>query len=473
MPLWEGAEHRADGSPMTLDERPSLRFLGASGTVTGSRFLLETGDARILIDCGLFQGYKQLRLRNRAPFPVPPASIDAVVLTHAHLDHSGYLPALVRDGFDGPIFATPGTASLVGLLWPDSAHLLEEEARFARRKGFSKHAEPAPLYTAVDADRALESVVVRRFDDELRLPGGAVGGFHHAGHILGAAQVRVETAGRSLHVSGDLGRADDPLMLPPEPLSAMPAVDALLVESTYGDRRHPEVDPAEELAPVIQRVLGRGGVVIIPAFAVGRAQALLLHLARLRRAGRIPRTPIYLNSPMAVDATALYRAHPEEHRIDGTDYDDMYELATMVRTVDDSKLLNLRGGPMIIVAASGMLTGGRVLHHLAAYGGDARNAILLAGYQAGGTRGAALAGGAPSLRIFGRQVEIAAEVVPLQSMSAHADADQVLDWMRDASVGRAFVVHGEPDGADVLRARIEHELGVAARVPEQGEQVPV
>ncbi len=334
---------------MAHDERPTLRFLGGTGTVTGSRFLLESNGARILIDCGLFQGYKQLRLRNRAPFPVPPSSIDAVVLTHAHLDHSGYLPALVRDGFSGPIVCSAGTAALVGLLWPDSAHLLEEEARFAARKGFSKHDSPA--------------------------------------------------------------------------------------------------------------------------FAVGRAQALLLHLSRLRRAGRIPGVPVYLNSPMSVDATALYRAHPDEHRVTGDDLADLYELATMVRTVDDSKLLNLRGGPMIIVAASGMLTGGRILHHLAAYGGDARNAIVLTGYQAGGTRGAALASGADSLRIFGREIPIAAEVVQLESMSAHADAEQILDWMRGAHVDRAYVVHGEPDAADVLRGRIERELGVRARVPEQGERV--
>ena len=456
---------------MNSEDRPILSFLGASGTVTGSRFLLETGGARVLVDCGLFQGYKQLRLRNRAPFPVPPDSIDAVVLTHAHLDHSGYLPALVRDGFAGPIVATPGTAALVGLLWPDSAHLLEEEARFAAKRGYSKHERPDPLYTAADADRALEAVEVRRFEEPIRLPGGAEAQFRHAGHILGAAQVRIEASGRALHLSGDLGREDDPLMRGPEKLSALPRADALLVESTYGDRTHPESDPADELAPVLARVLGRGGVVLIPAFAVGRVQALLLHLARLRRAGRIPRSPVYLNSPMAVDVTALYRAHPEEHRITGDDYDDMYELATMVRTVDDSKLLNLRGGPMIIVAASGMLTGGRILHHLAAYGGDARNAILLAGYQAGGTRGAALAAGAPTLRVFGRDIAIAAEVVHLQSMSAHADADQLLDWMRGASIGRAYVVHGEAGSADVLRGRIERELGVSALVPEQGARV--
>lgn len=456
---------------MSQHDRATLRFLGGTGTVTGSRFLLEHDGARILIDGGLFQGYKQLRLRNRDRFAVPPESIDAVVLTHAHLDHSGYLPALVRDGFGGPILCSTGTASLVGLLWPDSAHLLEEEARFAAKRGFSKHERPAPLYTATDAERALERVTTRRFGETIALPGGVEAELHHAGHILGAAHVRFGVGERTLHVSGDLGRDDDPLMLGPEPLAALPPVDALLIESTYGDRAHPDADPADELAPVLSRVLGRGGVVMIPAFAVGRAQALLLHLSRLRRAGRIPAAPIYLNSPMAVDATALYRAHPDEHRVTGDDLSDMYETATMVRTVDDSKLLNLRGGPMIIVAASGMLTGGRILHHLAAFGGDARNAIILAGYQAGGTRGAALADGAESLRVFGREIPIAAEVVRLSSMSAHADADQLLDWMRGAQVSRAYVVHGEPNAADVLRGRIERELHVPARVPEHGETI--
>jgi metallo-beta-lactamase family protein len=456
---------------MATHEQPTLRFLGASGTVTGSRFLLESGGARILIDCGLFQGYKQLRLRNRAPFPVPPSSIDAVVLTHAHLDHSGYVPALVRDGFTGPILCSPGTASLVGLLWPDSAYLQEEEARFARKRGYSRHSAPAALYTAADAERALERVSGRQFGETFPLPGGTEAELHHAGHLLGAAHVRFRALGRSLHVSGDLGRTDDPLMREPSPLSALPPVNALLVESTYGDRTHPGGDPADELEPVLNRVLGRGGVALIPAFAIGRAQALLLHLSRLQRAGRIPAVPVYLNSPMAVDATALYRAQPQEHRVSGDDLDHMYGFATMVRTIDDSKLLNLRGGPMIIVAASGMLTGGRVLHHLLAYGTEPRNAIILTGFQAGGTRGASLAAGAETLRVFGRDVPITAEVVQLQSMSGHADANQIIDWMRGAEVDRAFIVHGEPTASDTLRGRIERELGFLARVPEQGEQI--
>lgn len=460
-----------------MTEPMRVQFWGAVGTVTGSRTIVEVDGRRVLVDCGLFQGYKQLRLRNRAPFAVPPENIDAVVLTHAHLDHSGYLPALVRDGFHGPVFCTPGTAQLLGLLLPDSGYLQEEEARFAKRKHYSKHEEPTPLYTVADAERALESLVPRPFDTDIDLSAGHAGvdlvaRFVGAGHILGAAQVRLTSSGRTVHFSGDLGRDDDALMHGPEPLE--PA-NLVIAESTYGDRQHPQANPEDELGEVIARVAGRGGVIIIPAFAVGRAQALLLHLARLRRKNAIPDVPIYLNSPMAVDATALYRAYPDEHNIDERDYAEMYSTATMVSTVDDSKLLNLRGGPMIIVSASGMLTGGRVLHHIAAYGDDPRNAILLTGYQAPGTRGGALAGGAEELRMFGRDVPIRAEVVQLQSMSAHADADGILRWMTPGLTPgmRVALNHGEPSAADALRLRIERELKIDAIVPEHGQVLEV
>lgn len=460
-----------------MTEPMRVQFWGAVGTVTGSRTIVEADGRRILVDCGLFQGYKHLRLRNRAPFAVDPHSIDAVVLTHAHLDHSGYLPALVRDGFHGPVFCTPATAELLGLLLPDSGYLLEEEARFAQRKHYSKHEKPTPLYTVADAERALESVVARPFDTEIDLGAGHTGvdvtcRFVSAGHILGAAQVRITSHGRTVHFSGDLGRDDDPLMRSPVPLE--PA-DLVIAESTYGDRLHPEADPEAELGEVISRVTARGGVVIIPAFAVGRAQALLLLLARLRRRNAIPAVPIFLNSPMAVDATALYRARPDEHRIDELDYSEMYSTATLVSSVDDSKLLNLRGGPMIIISASGMLTGGRVLHHLAAYGDDPRNAILLTGYQAPGTRGGALVAGAEELRIFGRDVPIRAEVVQMQSMSAHADADGIMRWLTPGVRAGMKVAlnHGEPGSADTLRLRIERELGVDVIVAEQGQVLEV
>lgn len=449
-----------------------LKFLGATDSVTGSRYLLEEGDRRILVDCGLFQGYKVLRERNRQPFPVPPSSIDAVVLTHAHLDHTGYVPSLVRDGFRGPVYATAGTAELCTLLLPDSGHLLEEEAETALRRKSSRHAVPRPLYTAEDAVRSLERFEPQEFDRRIDLGEGLAFSFRRAGHILGAAQVRVESNGHSLHFTGDLGRDDDPLMNPPAPLERC---DVLVTESTYGDRAHPRTDPESELGEVVNRVAKRGGVVLIAAFAVGRAETLMLHLSRLIRKRKIPDIPVFLNSPMAVDATEMYQRHRDEHRISDAEFREMYRLPVMVRTVDESKLLNLRGGPMVIISASGMLTGGRVLHHLEAYAGERKNCIVLSGYQAGGTRGAALLEGAQTLRVYGRDLPIRAEVVSLESLSAHADADAILTWMSHAPAPprMTFVTHGEIGASDVLRRRIEHELRWPARVPEYLEETTV
>lgn len=452
------------------DATSSLQFLGAAGTVTGSRYLVEANGHRVLIDCGLFQGYKQLRERNWAPFPVDPASIDAVVLTHAHLDHSGYLPALVRQGFRGRIHCTAGSVALCGLLLPDSGHLLEEEAKYAARKGYSKHQEPLPLYTERDAELSLRQLQGHDYERDVELVPGIRARFHPAGHILGAAHVSLDVQGQRLHFSGDLGRQHESLMNPPSPL---PACDLLVCESTYGNRAHVPVDQEAELAPIVRRVAARGGVMVIPAFAVGRAQALMLHLARLRQRGEIPAVPVFLNSPMAVDATKLYHAHHAEHHVSDEDCRRMYELATFVNSVEESKALNRQRGPMIIISASGMATGGRVLHHIEAFGPDDRNAIVLSGFQAGGTRGAALAGGARTLRMFGREIPIRAEVVQLQGFSGHADADELLAWMRTApSAPRmVYVTHGEPDAADTLRARIQHELGWRARAPEHLERV--
>ncbi len=455
---------------MLAKEHPTLRFLGATQTVTGSRFLIEWRDRRVLVDCGLFQGYKQLRLRNRSAFPVRPASINAVVVTHAHLDHTGYIPALVRDGFDGRVYSTAGTAELCSLLLPDSGHLLEEEAQFAAKRGSSRHSSPRPLYTEDDARRSLSAFHVTHFEKHIDLGHGIGFELLPAGHILGAAQVRVDVAGRIVHFTGDLGRADDALMKPPHPLTG---ADILVSESTYGDRSHPDLDTDHQLASVIRRVIARGGVVLIPAFAVGRAETLLLHISRLITRGEIPEIPVFLNSPMAVDASILYQGHQSEHRISAEEFSAMYSLATLVHSADDSKALNLRGGPMVIISASGMLTGGRILHHVETYGPDTRNAIVLSGFQAGGTRGAALARGDTSLRIFGRDVPIGAEVVVLESLSAHADANDMITWMRRASRTPAmtYLVHGEPDAADALRSRIKRELGWRARVPEYLETI--
>jgi metallo-beta-lactamase family protein len=454
------------GTAGDRDVGPRLRFLGAADTVTGSRYLIESGSSRVLVDCGLFQGLKVLRERNRAPFPVPPESIDAVVLTHAHLDHSGYVPALVRDGFRGRVYATPATVELAGVMLPDSGYLLEEEARHAASHKWSRHDRPEPLYTAADAEHSLTRFEPVPFDTRVRVADGVEVTFAPAGHILGAAGVHADVGGTSVRFSGDLGRAADPVMRPPAPLEPC---DVLVVESTYGDRRHSDEDAADVLADVIRRTTRKGGVVLIPAFAVGRTESILLQLTRLRQAGRLPDVPIFLNSPMAIEVADIYHRHPGEHRLDAADIDAMYSIASPVHSVDDSKLLNLRGGPMVIISASGMLTGGRILHHLAAYGSDRRNAIVLTGFQAAGTRGAALLAGAQSLRIFGRDVPIRAEVVSLASLSAHADADEIMAWMAAVSEPprAVYVSHGEPTAADVLRARIKHELHWTAHVPEQ------
>lgn len=448
----------------------SLQFLGATGTVTGSKYLIEAGGKRILVDCGLFQGYKELRLRNWEPFPVPPDTIDTVLLTHAHLDHSGYVPSLVRDGFRGKVVATTGTAELVSIMWPDSAHLLEEEAERANRKGYTKHHPAKPLYSIDDVNQALGQIRITEYDKVLDIAPGVTATFLPAGHILGASQLRLTVGEKTIHFTGDLGRQHDPLMKPPRPYQGS---DILITESTYGDRDHPNIDPEKELGPAIGPVLERGGVVVIPAFAVGRTQGLLLHVWRLMDHGEIPRVPVYVNSPMAESATSMYHRHREEHRIDDSEFSSMYDVAHMVRTVEESKALNERHGPMIIIAASGMMTGGRVLHHVVAFGGDPKNAILIAGYQAGGTRGRLLAEGATSLRIFGHDVPIRAEVVQLNSMSGHADSQEILNWMKHAPQPPriTYVTHGEPAASDRLRSDIDHSLGWNVRVPHDRETI--
>ena len=451
---------------------PKLRFLGATDTVTGSRYLLGFQGSRILVDCGLFQGYKRLRERNRRPFPVAPSSIDAVLLTHAHLDHTGYVPALVRDGFRGPVYATHGTSQLCKLLLPDSGHLQEEEARYAGHTGSSVHVPALPLYTAADAVKSLNSFRPVDFNATIEVAPAIDATFVPAGHILGAAQILLQLGGHTVHFTGDLGRADDPFMYPPRDLEE---TDVLVTESTYGNRAHPLGSSENELEEVVNRVTKRGGVILIAAFAVGRAETLMLQLARLRRKGSIPDIPVYLNSPMAIDASYMYQQHPEEHRLRPEEFKGMYALATMTRSADDSKLLNLRGGPMIIISASGMLTGGRILHHIQAYGTDPKNALVLSGYQAAGTRGAALAAGVRELRIYGQDVPIRAEVIQLEGFSAHADADAIIRWMGSAprAPRMTYVTHGEPEASDALRLRIKRELGWKARVPEYLETVSV
>jgi metallo-beta-lactamase family protein len=443
-----------------------LQFLGAAGTVTGSKYLLTDAHNRVLVDCGLFQGLKNLRLRNWAELPFEPASISAVVLTHAHLDHSGYLPLLVKRGFDGPIHCTSATAELCKILLPDSGHIQEEDAEYANRGGFSKHHPALPLYTEADAMRCLRQLRTVDFAQDFAIGPGLQGRFTPAGHILGAACVSVAGAAGKLVFSGDLGRPHDAIMNPPAPVAD---ADYLVVESTYGDRTHPSADALDELTEVILRTVNRGGVVIVPAFAVGRTQALLHLIHRLKAQGRIPaQLPVYLNSPMATDVTALYERFANELRLPKSECAAMCRAASFVTSVEQSKRLNAMHQPMIIVAASGMATGGRVIHHLKAFAPDPRNTILFSGYQAAGTRGAAMLGGAREIRIHGQDVPVRAEVAALSSLSAHADANEIVQWLggfRHAPRA-AFVTHGEPVAADSLRQRIEHGLRWAVHVPE-------
>ena len=447
----------------------TLSFLGGTGTVTGSRYLLEQNNQRVLVDCGLFQGLKQLRLRNWARFPVEPGSISAAILTHAHLDHSGYLPAFVRDGFESEVHCTPATQDLCGILLPDSAHLQEQDAEYANRHGFSKHKPALPLYTVADAQRALARLSPVPFEHDFVLPDGAKLRFRHAGHILGAATAEIEWGGKKVVFSGDLGRYGDPQMLDP---AAVHQADYLLVESTYGDRRHDGRDPQQALAEIIERTVRRGGSVIIPAFAVGRAQALLFHLERLKAAGRLRDIPIFLNSPMAVDASEILCRHMADQRLSEEACRRACGVARYVQSVEESRALNEDSTPKVIVSASGMATGGRVLHHLKRYAPDPRSTILFAGFQAAGTRGAAMVAGAETIKIHGEHIPVRAEVDNLAMLSAHADADELLRWLRNFQrpPRMTFITHGEPTASDVLRRRIQDELGWPCRVPEHLER---
>jgi metallo-beta-lactamase family protein len=455
---------------------PLLRFLGATGTVTGSRFLVDAPGARVLVDCGLYQGLKQLRLRNWSPFPVEPATIDAVVLTHAHVDHSGYLPALARNGFTGPIFATAGTRALCEIVLPDSGHLQEEEAGYANRKGYSKHAPALPLFTQRDAERVLGQFAVVPFDRPVEIAPGVRAVFRFAGHILGSATVALEVGGRTILFSGDLGRPHHPVLAPPAPA---PAADAVVIESTYGDRCHEDEASLRRFEATIAATAARGGVAVIPSFAVDRTEVILVHLRRLVAEGRVPDLPVYVDSPMALAALAVYRqaiaAHSPEVRAGLAEHADPFDPGRLIEahTIEESMAINEVGGPAVVISASGMATGGRVLHHLAHRLPDARHAVVLVGFQAEGTRGRALAEGAPAVKMLGRYVPVRAEVAAVPAFSVHADRDELLAWLRGAprAPDAAFVVHGEPAAAEALRHAIERELGWTAAVPRYLELV--
>lgn len=447
----------------------SLKSLGGVGTVTGSKHLLTLDGHRILVDCGLFQGLKNLRELNWAPLPVPPHDIDAVILTHAHLDHCGYLPRLVRDGYHGKVYATPATRDVAELILMDSGHLQEKDAEFLNRHALSRHRPALPLYGVREAQRAVGHFSTAAFGQTVRLAGGASFRFRPAGHILGAASVDLEWGGRRILFSGDIGRYGDPLMPDPAP---PPAADYILIESTYGDRLHDRTDPAAALGAIVERTIGRGGTLVIPAFAVGRAQELLYYFWKLEKAGRLPAVPLFLDSPMAIEATGLLGRHMQDHRLDGETCRAVSAIARHAQDVEASKAISANRFPKIVISASGMATGGRVLHHLKAFAPDARNTILLAGFQAAGTRGRSLQEGAAELKIHGDWVPVKAEVAHLDMLSAHADAGELMRWLSACPrpPRKVFIVHGEAEASEALRIRIARELGWPSVVPRLDQE---
>ncbi len=448
----------------------SLSFLGGAGTVTGSKYLVENERHRVLIDCGLFQGFKSLRLKNWASFPVEPRSIETVVLTHAHIDHSGYLPLLVRCGFSKPILCSDATADLCAVLLPDAGHLQEKDAEFANRHGFSKHKPALPLYTMQDAEAALKFLTRIPFHQVQSLANGAHVRLRRAGHILGAASVELAWAATTIVFSGDLGRYDDPIMRDPEPVDH---ADYLLVESTYGDRRHDKRDPANALAEIVTATTARGGTVIIPSFAVGRAQSLMFYLQQLKSQGRLGNVPVFLDSPMAEDASEIFCRNAGDQKLPPALCRRACAVAHYVRSVEESKALTANPMPKVIISASGMATGGRVLHHLKQYAPDPKNTILFAGFQAGGTRGAAMMAGAETIKMHGEYVPVRAEVQNLDMLSAHADVDEIIRWLHHFKKPprMTFITHGEPAASDALRHRIEEELGWRCLVPDHGQRI--
>ncbi len=449
-----------------------LTFLGAAGTVTGSKTLVTTSQAQVLIDCGLFQGFKNLRSLNRTEMPLDTAKLNAVVLSHAHLDHSGALPILMHQGYHGPIYATPSTIDLCHGLLLDSAKLQEEEADFANRHHTTTHEPALPLYTVAEAKKALRLLKPLEFDRKLEVAPGVHIRLRTAGHILGASSVELTADDKTVLFSGDLGRPNDKIMRAPADIDR---ADYVVVESTYGDRVHESIDPESQLADAVNRCAVRGGIVVIPAFAVGRAQELLLALHRLKSRNAIPNLPVYLNSPMAIDMTEIYQRHCNEHRLDAKECKALGSVAKMVRTPEESKALDAIRYPSVIISASGMATGGRVLHHIKTLAPDHRNMILFAGFQAAGTRGARMLAGERTIRIYGDDVPINAEVVSITGMSAHADSNEVLAWLRTAKTApkAVFLNHGEPVAADNLRLRIKHELKWSASVPLLGQQIEI
>jgi metallo-beta-lactamase family protein len=455
-----------------------LTFLGAARTVTGSKYLLEHHGRRVLVDCGLFQGLKDLRLRNWDAFPVPPASIDAIVLTHAHLDHVGYLPRLIAQGYKGRVFCTAGTLDLCRLVLPDAGRIQEEDARQANKHGYSRHHPALPLYTELDAQRAITHLQPVSYDRDIEIVNGITVRFLPAGHLLGSAFVPMRLAGgKSILFGGDLGRYARPVL--PDPSDAL-AADLVLCESTYGDRDHEEDDKGDGLAAIIRETAQRGGKVIVPAFAIGRVEELLYWIRRLEGERRIPVLPVYVDSPMATNALNYYVARVSELDADmRPTRKDVSMFATArfqtVSSPQQSKELTASRRSAIVISASGMATGGRVLHHLAAALPDQRNTVLFVGYQAAGTRGRSLVDGVPEVRIHGREIPVRARIARVDSMSAHADRGEILRWLGTlpSAPSRLCLVHGEPQPMDALRQMIVQQLGWNVHTPAHQETLTI
>jgi metallo-beta-lactamase family protein len=452
---------------------PSLTFLGAARTVTGSKYLLDVDGRRLLIDCGLFQGLKDLRLRNWSPLPIFPDTIDAVVLTHAHIDHTGWLPRLIAQGFKGPVYCTGGTHDLCKLVLPDAAHLQEEDAKFANKRGFSKHSPALPLYTKEDAAEALSRFAPQPFRKKIKVVEGIEVEFINAGHLLGSSYVlvtRADKSGGRILFGGDLGRYTRPIL--PDPSPGVEA-DALLVESTYGDRLHPPEDDGATLARIVHETMARRGKVIIPAFAIGRVEELLYWLFKLEDEGRLPRLPIYVDSPMALKGIEYYDSRTDELDKDIVAMRRKLPRFTSVNTAMESKALVENDNPCIIIASSGMATGGRVVHHLFAGLPDRRNTVLFVGYQAAGTRGRQLEDGAQYVKMFGQHVPVHARIERIDGMSSHADAGEIIRWLRTfpRAPQTTYLVHGEVAAQEALKERIARELGWNVEIPKHGQKV--
>jgi len=462
-----------------------LTFHGAAGTVTGSKYLLEAGDAKVLVDCGLFQGHKELRQRNWAGTPFKAGELDAVLLTHAHLDHVGYLPRIVKEGYQGPVYATPATVELAALILLDSAKIQEHDAAYANKKGFSKHKPALPLYTAEDAKEALGLFRETERDAWRQIAGPIHARWHDAGHLLGSNLIEVEVRKNAkttrIVFSGDIGRYDGPLYHDPTP---PPECDYLVCESTYGSRDHPDVDLTEGLAEVVNRGVERGGVMLMASFAVGRAQQLIYLLQVLKCAGRIPDLPIYLDSPMSVDATKIYRKHCADHDLTEAQLCGVEgscrvgdrpvlggDAVHLCRSVDESKALNHVEGPAILISSSGMMTAGRILHHLKRRLPDPKTTVILGGYMAPGTRGRRLENGEPTIRIHGQDIAVNAAVEKVPGLSGHADRSGLLRWLGHLKTPpkHTFLTHGEPDSAAALADTLRGQKKWKVSIPAMGE----